>query len=101
MAISVTLLGGSMNASMPDKNMEGTAFLVNRQHVISGDYVPQVRKTELYGMSQRMRGDAATALEELFATAKSEAGFSLATVSGYRSYSKQATIYARKKANTG
>ncbi|MEG0269212.1 MAG: M15 family metallopeptidase [Clostridia bacterium] len=101
MAISVTLLGGSMEVSMPDKNMEGTAFLVNRQHVISGDYVPQVRKTELYGMSQRMRDDAATALEELFATAKSEAGFSLATVSGYRSYSKQATIYARKKANTG
>ncbi|MEG1891199.1 MAG: M15 family metallopeptidase [Clostridia bacterium] len=99
--VTASLLEGGMDAAMPDKNIDGTAFLVNRQHAISANYVPQVRKTEVYGMSQSMRDDAATALEELFAAAKEEAGFSLATVSGYRSYSKQATIYARKKATTG
>ena len=101
MAVTASLLDGGMDAAMPDKNIDGTAFLVNRQHVISELYVPEVRKTDLYGMSQSMREDAATALEELFAAAKEEAGYSLSTVSGYRSYSKQATIYARKKANTG
>ena len=52
-------------------------------------------------MSQSMREDAAAALEALFAAAKSEAGYSLSSVSGYRSYAKQATIYQRKKATTG
>ena len=47
-----------------------------------------------------MRDDAATALEEMFAAAKEE-GVTLSTVSGYRSYSKQSTIYARKKASQG
>ena len=51
-------------------------------------------------MSQSMRDDAATALEEMFAAAKEE-GVTLSTVSGYRSYSKQSTIYARKKASQG
>ena len=51
-------------------------------------------------MSQTMREDAAAALEELFAAAKAE-GVNLSSVSGYRSYSKQETIYARKKSTTG
>lgn len=95
--VSASLLEGSMDAAMPDKDVQGTVFLANRQHVMSEFYAPEVRKTDLYGMSQSMREDAATALEELFAAAK-EADLPLATVSGYRSYSKQSTIYARKKA---
>lgn len=99
---AAALLGGSMEAAMPDKNIDGTLFLVNRQHAVSEAYVPDgLRKTEVYGMSQSMREDAAAALEELFAAAKDEAGYGLSTVSGYRSYSKQSTIYARKKATTG
>lgn len=99
---AASLLNGSMDAAMPDKNIDGTMFLVNRQHAVSKDYVPgPLRKTEVYGMSQSMREDAATALEELFAAAKSEAGLNLSSVSGYRSYSKQATIYQRKKESTG
>lgn len=89
-----------MDAAMPDKDVEGTAFLVNREHAVSKDYVPEVRKTDVYGMSQAMRPDAAAALEEMFAAAKEE-GVSLASVSGYRSYSKQRTIYGRKKKTTG
>lgn len=96
-----TLLSGSMDAATPEKDADGSIFLVNRQHTLSEDYVPApLRKTEVYGMSQSMREDAAAALEEMFAAAK-EDGIRLSSVSGYRSYSKQATIYDRKKKNTG
>ncbi len=99
--LTSALMEGSLGVAMPDKDVHGTAFLVNRQHTINEDYIPQVRKTDLYGMSQSMRPDAATALEELFATAKEESDVSLSTVSGYRGYSKQATIYSRKKKTAG
>ena len=100
-AASAALLDGSMKAALPDKNMEGTMFLINRQHAVSEFFVPEtLRKVEATGMSQSMRDDAATALEEMFAAAKEE-GVTLSTVSGYRSYSKQSTIYARKKASQG
>ena len=98
--LSLGLMEGSFSAAMPDKNVDGSVFLINRQHEISKEYVPEVRKTNVYGMSQTMRDDAATALEELFAAAKAE-GVSLSSVSGYRSFSKQSTIYARKKKTTG
>ena len=100
LALSAALLDGSMKTAMPDKNMDGTAFLVNRQHAISQFYVPQTRKVIGPGMSQTMREDAAAALEDMFAGAKEE-GINLAIVSGYRSYSKQSSIYARKKASQG
>ncbi len=99
-ALSATLMNGSMKTALPDKNIDGTVFLVNRQHSVNEYFVPQTRKVIGPGMSQTMRDDAATALEEMFAAAKEE-GYSLAIVSGYRSYSKQSTIYARKKATTG
>jgi len=99
-ALSATLLNGSMKTAMPDKNMDGTVYLVNRQHAVSRYFAPDVRKVNAYGMSQKMRDDAATALEEMFAAAKEE-GIGLSTVSGYRSYSKQSTIYSRKKATQG
>ena len=99
-ALSVTLLQGSMDAALPDKDIDGTLFLVNRQHAVSEDYAPEVRKTDVYGMSQSMRDDAATALETMFAAAK-EDGVKLSTVSGYRSYSKQSTIYTRKVKTSG
>jgi len=100
LALSAALLDGSMKTAMPDKNMDGTAFLVNRQHAISQFYVPDTRKVIGPGMSQTMREDAAAALEDMFAGAKEE-GVQLAIVSGYRSYSKQSSIYSRKKATQG
>lgn len=99
-ALSVTLMQGSMNAALPDKNIDGTLYLVNRDHMISEYYVPEVRKTDVYGMSQSMRNDAATALEEMFAAAKEE-GVGLSSVSGYRSFAKQGTIYSRKVKTNG
>lgn len=100
LALSAALLDGSMKTAMLDKNMDGTAFLVNRQHAVSQFYVPMTRKVIGPGMSQTMRDDAAAALEDMFAGAKEE-GINLAIVSGYRSYSKQSSIYARKKATQG
>ena len=95
------LLSGSKNAALPEKDIGGTIFLVNRQHVISEQYVPEpLRKTQVYGMSQSMREDAATALEELFQAAQAD-GIKLSSVSGYRSYSKQSLIYRRKVGRTG
>lgn len=100
-ALSATLLDGSLDAAMPDKNIDGSVFLINRQHSVSRRYVPSdLRKAETYGVSQQMRTEAATALEQLFEAAK-EAGVPLSTVSGYRSYSKQATIYQRKVDSIG
>lgn len=95
------LLSGSKNAALPEKDIGGTIFLVNRQHVISEQYVPEpLRKTQVHGMSQSMREDAAAALEELFQAAQSD-GIKLSSVSGYRSYSKQSLIYSRKVGRTG
>ena len=52
------LLSGSKNAALPEKDIDGTIFLVNRQHVISEQYVPEpLRKTQVHGMSQSMRED--------------------------------------------
>ena len=100
-ALSAALLDGSMDAAMPDKNIDGRVFLVNRQHSISQRYIPSdLQKVMVNGISQEMRHDAALALEQLFEAAK-EAGVPLASVSGYRSYSKQATIYQRKVDSIG
>ena len=100
-ALSAALLDGSMDAAMPDKNIDGRIFLVNRQHSISQRYIPSdLQKVMVSGISQEMRHDAALALEQLFEAAK-EAGVPLASVSGYRSYSKQATIYQRKVDSIG
>jgi len=99
-ALSAALLDGSMKAALPDKHIDGNVFVINRQHAVSKYYAPAVRKVIGPGMSQSMREDAASALEEMFAAAKAD-GINLSIVSGYRSYSKQSTIYSRKKASQG
>ena len=99
-ALSAALLDGSMKTALPDKNIAGDVFLVNRQHAVSKYFAPVVRKVNGPGMSQSMREDAAAALEEMFAAAKAD-GITLSIVSGYRSYSKQSTIYTRKKSSQG
>ena len=100
LALSATLLKGGMDVAMPDKNIDGTLYLVNRQHKVSENYTPDVRVVNATGMKQSMREDAATALEEMFAAAKAEK-VGLSTVSGYRSYTKQQTIYSRKQKSAG
>ncbi len=98
--LTASLLKGGVDAAIPDKNIDGTFFLVNRSQMLSESFEPEIRKTNLPGISQSMREDAAVALEAMFAAAK-EDGIRLSTVSGYRSYSKQNSIYARKVASAG
>ena len=101
MALTTALMEGSFHTAMPDKNVNGSIFLVNRQQMISSDYLPEIRKAKVAGASQSMREEAATALEEMFTAAKAESKISLAAVSGYRSFSKQDTLYSRKKQSIG
>lgn len=101
LALSAALLDGSLEAAMPDKNIDGKIYLVNQQHALSSRYVPSdLRDVLAHGISQDMRSEAADALEALFEEAKA-AGVPLSTVSGYRSYSKQSTIYQRKVDSIG
>ena len=85
---------------MPDKHLDGTLYLANREHPIHENYIPDVRKVNVTGMSQSMRDDAATALEEMFAAAKADK-VQLASVSGYRGFTKQSIVYDRKLKRTG
>ncbi|MBR2923932.1 MAG: M15 family metallopeptidase [Clostridia bacterium] len=101
LALSAVLMDGSMDAAMPDKNIDGKVFLVNRQHALNQRYVPSdLRDVLVHGISQDLRDEAAAALEALFQEAEA-AGVPLSSVSGYRSYSKQATIYQRKVDSIG
>ena len=97
---SAMLLSNAMYTAMPDQDIQGTLYLTNRNHPISDYYVPETRYVNATGMRQSMRDDAATALEALFQGAK-DSGIYLATVSGYRSYSRQATIYQKKVDSLG
>ena len=100
LTVSTTLLANGMYTAMPDKDINGEIFLANRSHPMSKNYVPQTRVVDAHGMRQTMRHDAAEALENLLNAAK-EDGIVVSVVSGYRSYSKQATIYERKVETMG
>ena len=96
-----TMMNTAFDTVKPNMDVEGTVFLVNRQYRLSDVYIPQVRRANVPGEVREMRDDAAAALEEMFAACKEETGATLITVSGYRSYQTQKTIYNRKVQNTG
>ena len=96
-----TMMNTAFDTIKPNMDIEGTAFLVNRQYRITDAYIPDVRRAKVGGEVREMRDDAAAALEEMFAACKEETGATLVTVSGYRSYQTQKTIYNRKVQNTG
>lgn len=93
--LAVSLLNNSFNAMMPDRNIYSTEFIVNRDHMITSEYIPETVSVDVKGSSRKMREEAGQALEEMFKVAKEE-GISLVSVSGYRSYFTQRTIYNRK-----
>lgn len=90
-----------------DTNPNSYAVLVNRDHLISKDYIPEDLTIpeipfSFYGRYEKsyMRKRAATALENLFAGAK-ESGYTLKGVSAYRSYERQKQIYNNNVRNRG
>ncbi len=94
-ALSVGIANGGFNYAMPDKNISGTLFLVNKDYKISDAYYPNVVEANVKGEIREMRPDAAKALEIMFDDAKAE-GINLRSFSGTRSYSRQKTIYHKK-----
>lgn len=80
-------------------NPESIAVLVNKTYRLPAGYVPSdlVYPNVPFTFSEKlekrkMRREAAVALEKMFAAAKKD-GISLAGVSGYRSESRQTTLY--------
>ena len=89
------LLTGALDAAAPH-NSNTELMLVNRDWRISSEFYPEVRLTNVPGQVRQLQDVSATAMEALFAAAKEEAGVTLISVSGYRTYAKQQTIYSNK-----
>lgn len=95
------MISSSLTAAAPHNDVNGLLFLQNRQWRVSESYAPETVMADVPGQVRSMRADAAAALEEMFAACKADIGVTLKSVSGYRSYQTQATIYQRKVNNVG
>ncbi len=95
------LLSGALTSAAPQNDISGLLFLQNRQWRVSKEYEPELVKANVPGQLQEMRADAAAALERMYADCLEETGKTLISVSGYRSYQRQATIYENKVEATG
>ena len=95
-AAGTMMISNGLNAGAPQNDINGTLFLQNRQWRASSAFIPVVREARVEGKVREMREDAADALEQMFADCKAETGEILVSVSGYRSYQTQATLYQRK-----
>lgn len=77
--------------------------LVNRENRLPSSFKPKVvtpRVAKKRSADIDLQSEAATALEAMFLAAESE-GLRLVAVSGYRSYGKQKTLYARSVERNG
>jgi len=98
----------NINGEQIIKNPDNILVLVNKKYALPSNYIPAdlVRpNVEFYFGSQQleqayMRKEAARALEEMFAAARSE-GIRLLGVSGYRSYARQEVLYQREVETVG
>lgn len=95
------MISSSLTAAAPQNDINGLLYLQNRQWRSGSAYIPEVRVTDMKGKVRELRDDAATALEQMVQACKDETGENLISVSGYRSYQTQATIYQRKQKKVG
>lgn len=94
---SDNLTGGELE--LPSNDATKSSVLVNKQHPLDPiDYTP-VDLTSAGG-GQQLRAEAASALAKMFDAAKSES-LTLQALSGYRSYSRQKTLYNNYVAEHG
>lgn len=100
-AAGTVMISSSLTAAAPQNDVDGLLFLQNRQWRVSRYYEPELTAAQVPGQLQDMRADAAAALEEMFADCEAALGVKLISVSGYRSYQRQATIYEGKVKSTG
>lgn len=96
LAAVTTMTSSTLKTAAPQNDMDGLLFLVNRQWTVSEMYEPEVVTAQVRGQVRDMRADAAKALEEMFAACKAEIRVTLVSVSGYRNFGKQTSIYNRK-----
>ena len=91
------MVSGALDAAAPQHDAEGTLFLVNREWTLTEAYEPEeLEQSDVPGSVRRMRPEAAEALKEMFDACKEETGVQLISISGYRSYSRQETLYKNK-----
>lgn len=95
------MLSSALTTAAPQNDVKGLLFLQNRQWRVSSEYEPETIKAQVPGHLQDMRQDAALALEKMYADCLEQTGKTLISVSGYRSYQRQATIYENKVEATG
>ena len=100
-AAGVMTASSAVDVAAPQHDPEGLLFLANREWRVTKAYIPEYRLTNVPGQVRNLRDDAATALEKMYAACKEEAGVTLVSVSGYRSYTKQTNIYNNKLKNVG
>jgi len=101
-AAGILMVSGTLEAAAPQHNASGDLFLVNRQWMVTEHYIPKALiQAQVPGQVRRMKPEAAAALEEMFAACREEAGVTLISISGYRSWSTQNNIYRRKLRNVG
>lgn len=101
-AAGTMMFSAPLDAVAPHNDINGTLFLVNRQWRVNRYYVPDaMREAEVLGQVRSLRQEAAAALEEMYAACLAESELTLTSISGYRSYSKQSTIYSNKLERVG
>ncbi len=100
-AAGTVMISSALTAAAPQNDIDGLVFLQNRQWRVSRSYVPEVRESQIKGRVREMRDDAAAALEQMAADCNAATGGTLVSVSGYRSYQTQASIYQRKVERVG
>lgn len=98
--LSGNLLSGALYDVVPQKDIKGDIFLVNRDYPICESFTPVLEDAKVQGTLRLQQADSARALEEMFAAAKEEK-INLLAISGYRSYSKQDRIYEKKTKKVG
>ena len=104
MMVLLSLSQGTLTDFEDQMSLGGTLFLVNREYMITADYVPEdlvLPNVKRINTSTMMRREAAEALEKLFRAAEEEEHYTLVAVSGYRSYQTQRNIYKRRIKNAG
>lgn len=101
-AAGVMMVSAPLDAAAPQNDIDGTLFLANREWRVSRYYVPvAMREAEVKGQVRTLRLEAAAALEEMYAACLEESDIPLTSISGYRSYGKQSTIYQNKLDRVG
>ena len=100
-AAGTMMVSSALYDAAPQNDIDGLLFLQNRQWRAARAFIPEVRVTDMKGKVRELREDASIALEKMAADCHEQTGEYLVSVSGYRSYQTQSSIYQRKKEKVG